>query len=63
MTQSVRLLEADTPLLQRSGANRVRLIASSGMADQQLLDVGAPAKLLALLHADGDQGGACYMQC
>ncbi len=58
VTQSVRLLEAETPLLQRSGASRVRLIAASGLAEQRLVDAGAPGKLLALLHPTGDPGAA-----
>ncbi len=56
MTQSLKLLEAKTPFMQRSGAQRVRLLASSGLADEQLLKEGAPAKLLAMLYRESDQG-------
>ncbi|KAK9901385.1 hypothetical protein WJX75_009703 [Coccomyxa subellipsoidea] len=52
---AVRLLEADTSLMQRSGADRVRLLAKSGWADEILLREGAPAKLLALLSKSADQ--------
>lgn len=54
--QAVRLLEAETPFMQRSGAQRVKFLASTGLADELLLTEGAPARLLALLHRDGDQG-------
>ena len=53
----MRLLEADTSLMQRSGADRVRLLAKSGWADEILLREGAPAKLLALLSKSADQSG------
>lgn len=56
VTQALKLLEADTPFLQKSGANRLRLIASLGVAGEQLVREGAPAKLLALLAKDGDPG-------
>lgn len=56
VTQALKLLEADTPLLQKSGANRLRLIASLGVADEQLMREGAPGKLLAMLDRDGDPG-------
>lgn len=43
--------------MQRSGADRVRLLAKSGWADEILLREGAPAKLLALLSKSADQSG------
>ena len=54
---AVRLLEADTSLMQRSGADRVRLLAKSSWAHEILLREGAPAKLLALLCNSTDQSG------
>ncbi|BDA45417.1 hypothetical protein COCOBI_07-2040 [Coccomyxa sp. Obi] len=51
---AVRLLEADTALMQRSGADRVRMLANTGWANEVLLREGAPAKLLALLSKGGD---------
>ncbi|CAL8470984.1 g10526 [Coccomyxa elongata] len=51
---AVGLLEADTALMQRTGADRVRMLANTGWADDVLLREGAPAKLLALLSKGSD---------
>lgn len=42
--------------MQRSGAHRIRFLASTGLADELLLKEGAPIKLLENLHQDADQG-------
>ncbi len=54
---AVKLLEADTSLMQRTGADRVRMLAKSDWGHGILLREGAPAKLLALLHEGADQSG------
>lgn len=51
---AVRLLEAETALMQRTGADRVRMLANTGWANEVLLREGAPAKLLALVSKGGD---------
>ena len=52
----MKLLGAQEPFLQRSGAKRVRRLAESDDALRALLREQAPARLLALLHADADAG-------
>lgn len=54
--QAVKLLGAQEPFLQRSGAKRVRRLADSDKSLRALLREQAPARLLALLHADADAG-------
>ena len=52
----MKLLGAQEPFLQRSGAKRVRRLADSDDLLRALLREQAPARLLALLHADADAG-------
>ena len=52
----MKLLGAQEPVLQRSGAKRVRRLADSDDSLRALLREQAPARLLALLHADADAG-------
>ena len=52
----MKLLGAQEPFLQRSGAKRVRHLADSDDSLRALLREQAPARLLALLHADADAG-------
>ncbi len=56
MSHAVRLLDAETPFMQKSGARRIRRLAASGLAGSELRKENAPAKLLALLHEDNDEG-------
>ncbi len=56
VTHAVRLLEAETPFMQSSGAKRIRRLAATGMAGEELRRENAPAKLLGLLHAGADPG-------
>ncbi len=51
---AVRLLDAETALMQRTGADRVRMLANTGWANEGILKEGAPAKLLALVSKGGD---------
>lgn len=52
----MKLLGAQEPFLQRSGAKRVRRLADSDDSLRALLREQAPARLLALLSADADAG-------
>ncbi len=63
MIGAVRLLEADTALMQRTGADRVRMLANTGWANDVILREGAPAKLLALLNkgSDPSEPASCCM--
>lgn len=56
MTHAVRLLDAETPFMQSSGAKRIRRLAATGMAGKELRRENAPAKLLGLLHEGADPG-------
>ena len=56
MIHAVRLLDAETPFMQKSGARRIRRLAATGLATDELLRESAPAKLLALLHPGTDRG-------
>ena len=52
--QAVKLLGAEEPFLQRSGAARVHKHAANDASLAVMLREGAPARLLRLLHAGGD---------
>ena len=56
MSHAVRLLDAETPFMQKSGARRIRRLAATGLASSELRKENAPAKLLALLHEGTDEG-------
>ena len=58
VVHGVALLDAQEPFLQKSGCNRVRLLASASDTNiQKLLDAGAAAKLAAMLQRTSDDGG------
>ena len=61
VTHAVKLLDAETPFMQQSGAKRIRRLAATGLAGEELRRENAPAKLLGLLHAGADPGqpGKC----
>lgn len=56
VSHAVRLLDAETPFMQKSGARRIRRLAATGLASSELRKENAPAKLLALLHEGTDEG-------
>ena len=63
MIHAVRLLDAETPFMQKSGARRIRRLAATGLATNELLHESAPAKLLALLHPGTDRGKPFVSTC
>ena len=63
MINAVRLLDAETPFMQKSGARRIRRLAATGLAGNELLHESAPAKLLALLHPGTDRGNFFLCAC
>ena len=56
VTHAVRLLDAETPFMQQSGAKRIRRLAATGLAGEELRRENAPAKLLGLLREGTDPG-------
>ena len=54
VNHAVRLLDAETPFMQKSGAKRIKRLA--GIAGNELQKENAPAKLLGLLHEGTDPG-------
>ena len=63
MSHAVKLLDAETPFMQKSGARRIRRLAATGLATNELLRESAPAKLLALLHPGTDRGELFVSTC
>ena len=63
MSHAVKLLDAETPFMQKSGARRIRRLAATGLATNELLRENAPAKLLALLHPGTDRGELSVSTC